>query len=291
MSKTSQSYLGLILILMKHRLSMTVAFSSVVGWFLFTNEISIEILVLFFGTFFLSGGASALNQYQERKLDFNMGRTQKRPIPAGLIAPNDAFLISLVLILSGFTLLTFFTNLPTAFLGLLNVVFYNFLYTPLKTKTQFAVLPGAVVGAIPPMMGWAAAGGALTEQPIIFFATFMFLWQMPHFWLLAIKYREDYERAGFLMLTKKVSEFKVKQLVYFWGFITSLFLMGFPIFFKDSSVLTTILLIVLNFGFIIGFYKILFKPQTGSKSILKAFFFINYYALSVMLVLIGNSFI
>lgn len=291
MNNPLKTYFGHILALMKHRLSMAIALSAIVGWFLFTNDLSFNIIALYFGTFFLSGGASALNQFQEWKLDFHMGRTKKRPIPAKLISPNNALLISLTLIVIGFFILLFFTSITTALLGLLNIVFYNLVYTPLKTKSQYAVLPGALVGAIPPMMGWSAAGGILTEKPILFFATFMFLWQMPHFWLLAIKYRKDYENAGFLMLTKKVEEFKVKQLVFFWGFITSLFLMGFPIFFKDSPIATTVLLVLLNIGFIIGFYRILFKAQAEDKSSLKAFFFINFYALSVMLILIGNSFL
>ena len=289
MIKNSGTYIRLVLVLMKHRLSMTVAFSAIVGWFLFSSELSLQLITLFIGTFFLSGGASALNQYQERKLDTKMGRTKNRPIPSELMTPKQALITSLSLLLLGFLVLLVFNSVIPAILGILNAVIYNLIYTPLKTKTQYAVLPGAIVGAIPPMMGWSAAGGMLSDKTIIFFATFMFLWQMPHFWLLAIKYGKEYEKAGFSMLTKEMSILSVKQLVFIWGFITSLFLMGFPLFIESTSMVMAILLAIVNIGFIIGFYKLLFKPKEEQKSAIKAFLFINTYALSVMLILIGNS--
>ncbi|MFB6319292.1 protoheme IX farnesyltransferase [Saccharicrinis sp. FJH54] len=276
---------------MKHRLSMTVAFSAIVGWFLFTSEISFGILALYLGTFLLAGGSSAMNQYQERELDKNMGRTRNRPLPSGSLSAPAAFLIAVLLMLLGTVILFAFNNITTAFLGVLNAVIYNLVYTKLKTKTQYAVLPGAIVGAIPPMMGWAAAGGNILQPQIVYFAMFMFLWQMPHFWLLVIKYGKEYEKAGFSILSGKIDEQKIKRLVFFWGAITSAYLLGFPLFFRHASLLVMIALMILNIGFIIGFYRILYKPKEEKRSTIKAFLFINSYALLVMILFIANTFI
>ncbi|MFC0878142.1 protoheme IX farnesyltransferase [Saccharicrinis sp. FJH2] len=291
MERNKTSYFHTILVLMKHRLSMTVAFSSVVGWFLFSSEISFGILALYLGTFFLAGGSSAMNQYQERELDKMMGRTKNRPLPSGILSAPSAFSIALLLMLLGTLILFTFNNITTAALGILNAVIYNLIYTKLKTKTQYAVLPGAIVGAIPPMMGWAAAGGDIMQPQIVYFAMFMFLWQMPHFWLLVIKYGKEYEKAGFSILSGKIDEQKIKRLVFFWGAITSAYLLAFPLFFKHASLLVMIALMILNIGFIIGFYRILYKPKEEKRSTIKAFLFINSYALLVMILFIANSFI
>lgn len=283
--------INIILVLMKHRLSMTVAFSAVVGWFLLSSEISWGTLSLFIGTFLLSGGASAMNQYQERHLDKKMGRTKNRPLPLELITPRTAFTIAIVLMLLGALCLFLFNNATTALLGLLNAVIYNLIYTVLKTKTQYAVLPGALVGAIPPLMGWAAAGGNILHPQIIYFATFMFLWQMPHFWLLVMKYGQEYEKAGFSILSEKIDADKIKRLVFFWGAVTSIYLLGFPFFFRNSPLISMVILMILNILFILGFYRILYKPKQEAKSTFRAFLFINSYALLVMILFIINTFL
>lgn len=280
-----------VLILMKHRLSLMVAFSAVVGWFLLSTDISWQLLFLFVGTFLLAGGASALNQFQERHLDIKMGRTQNRPLPSGSMASGTALVISYVLIISGTILLLLFNSWLTALLGMLNVVIYNFIYTILKTKTQYAVLPGAIVGAIPPMMGWTAAGGNLLQPQIIYFAMFMFMWQMPHFWLLVIKYGKEYEKAGFSILSGSIDEQKIKRLVFYWGAITSVYLLAFPLFFRNAPEFTMVLIILLNLIFIAGFYKILYKANEESKSTFKAFMLINSYAMLIMILFIVNTFI
>lgn len=276
---------------MKHRLSMTVAFSAVVGWFLFSSGISFYLLSLFLGTFLLAGGSSAMNQYQERDLDKKMGRTKDRPLPAGLIQSNVALRIAFGIMVAGFVVLLFFNGVLTAGLGILNAIIYNLVYTRLKTKTQYAVLPGAIVGAIPPLMGWTAAGGGISDPRILYFAMFMFLWQMPHFWLLVMKYGKEYEKAGFSILSREIDEKKIKRLVFYWGAVTSSYLLGFPLFFREASPVVLILLLFLNIGFILGFYRILFKPKEENRSTIKAFLFINSYALLVMILFIFNSFI
>jgi protoheme IX farnesyltransferase len=151
------------------------------------------------GTALVSGGASALNQYWERAADARMHRTSKRPIPSGRVAPGDALAFGLVISTAGFALLATVNGL-TYFLGVLALGSYVLAYTPLKRVTSLCTVVGAVPGAIPPMMGWAAARGSLDPGAWGLFSL-LFLWQLPHFLAIGWMFREDYERAGFPMLT------------------------------------------------------------------------------------------
>jgi len=153
-----------------------------------------------FGTLLVGGGAGALNQYIEKDYDAMMKRTDKRPLPAGRVSPPEVFWFGTVLSLAGIALLAFGTNLLTSFLGSVTIATYLFLYTPLKRITPFATLVGGIPGALPPMMGWAAARNEVGFPSIVLFAI-LFFWQIPHFHSLAWVYRKDYARAGFKMLT------------------------------------------------------------------------------------------
>ena len=151
------------------------------------------------GTALLAGGACALNQYQERELDARMERTRHRPLPAGLLDPRRALVFSVGLLAAGGSVLAWRVNLLTALLGLLTAVLYNFVYTPMKRHTWLNTPMGAIPGAIPPMMGWAAASGRLEAGAWLLFAM-VFLWQHVHFYAIAWLFRDDYRRAGFRML-------------------------------------------------------------------------------------------
>jgi protoheme IX farnesyltransferase len=151
------------------------------------------------GTALVSGGASALNQYWEREADARMRRTSARPIPSGRVAPGDALAFGLVISAAGFALLATVNGL-TYFLGVIALASYVLAYTPLKRVTSLCTVVGAIPGAIPPMMGWAAARGTLDAGAWGLFSL-LFLWQLPHFLAIGWMFREDYERAGFPMLT------------------------------------------------------------------------------------------
>src|SRR5262245_27596331 len=150
------------------------------------------------GTAFVSGGASALNQYAEREADARMQRTRARPIPAGRVAPVSALAFGLLLSAAGLGLLAGINGL-TYFLGIAALGSYVLLYTPLKRISSLCTVVGAVPGAIPPLMGWAAARGSLDAAGWGLFAI-LFLWQLPHFLAIGWMYREDYARGGFPML-------------------------------------------------------------------------------------------
>jgi protoheme IX farnesyltransferase len=153
------------------------------------------------GTMLIAGGAGALNQYVERHFDALMRRTARRPLAAGRIEPLSALWLGILLSLAGGTYLAVSVNALASLIALLTLGSYVALYTPLKRKTPFCTLVGALSGAAPPLIGWAAASGKLSIEAWILFAV-LFLWQFPHFMAIAWMYREDYARAGYLVLPR-----------------------------------------------------------------------------------------
>ncbi len=152
------------------------------------------------GTALIAGGTNALNQFAERDLDARMNRTRHRPLPDGRITPGAALTFSVSISIMGALYLAVLVNPLTSILGVLTLGSYLFIYTPLKRKTNLSTIVGAVPGAIPPMMGWAAATNSIEFGAWVLFAI-LFLWQLPHFLAIGWLYREDYERAGFSILS------------------------------------------------------------------------------------------
>ena len=153
------------------------------------------------GTLLVASGAGALNQYVERKFDAQMRRTARRPVAAGRLTPSVALVFGTVLSAVGSIYLAIAVNLLSSVLAALTLLTYLLVYTPLKRKTPLCVLVGAFPGAMPPLIGWAAATGRLNLEAGILYAM-LFLWQFPHFMAIAWMYREDYDRAGYLVLPK-----------------------------------------------------------------------------------------
>lgn len=175
-------------------------------------------------------------------------------------------------------------------LGILNLVLYNLIYTPLKTRSWLAIIPGALVGGVPPLIGWTSAGHYLFHPNAIFLFIFVCLWQVPHFWLLMIKYGKEYESAGFSTISTILSEIQIKKVVFLWGVTTSVFLMSFPLFGFNLKPFLIVSMVVTNLFFIRLFYRFLFQdrnPQTVSR----AFILINSYAMAIFILLIVNSMI
>ncbi|MEP6822499.1 MAG: heme o synthase [Chthoniobacterales bacterium] len=189
--------------LVKARLTTLVLLTTAVGFYLGTTGAP-DFLQLFhavFGTAMAAAGAAALNQWWERRLDALMHRTRERPIPGGRMTPRHAFLVGLLLSVAGVAYLSVVCNRLSAFLALATIAIYVLAYTPLKRVSTANTLVGAVPGALPPMIGWAAASGNVDLPAWSLFAI-MFCWQMPHFFALAWMYREDYARGGFQMLSR-----------------------------------------------------------------------------------------
>jgi heme o synthase len=217
--------------LVKARLTLLVLLTTAVGFYL-AAEPPVDYRALFhavFGTAAAAAGAAALNQWWERAPDALMRRTRTRPIPAGRMLPLQALVLGIVLSVLGVAYLAIICNALSAALTAITIAIYIFAYTPLKRASTANTAVGAVPGAIPPMIGWAAARGNIGAGAWALFAI-VFLWQLPHFFAIAWMYREDYSRAGFRMISSddRSGERSASQSVFFC--ILLLVIAGLPAF-------------------------------------------------------------
>jgi protoheme IX farnesyltransferase len=188
--------------LVKARLTLLVLLTTAVGYYLGASP-PLNYAQFFhsvFGTALAAAGAAALNQWWEHRLDALMLRTKSRPVPAGRMRPRDALVIGTILSIGGLVYLGLTCNTLSTFLAAITIAIYIFAYTPLKRFSTTNTLVGAIPGAIPPLIGWAAAQGRLNAEAWSLFVI-MFVWQVPHFFAIAWMYRDDYDRAGFRMLS------------------------------------------------------------------------------------------
>jgi heme o synthase len=274
--------------LTKFKITFFVTLTTSIGYLLFEPKINFQLILTSVGVLVLASGASSLNEYQERNLDFKMKRTKSRPIPSGRISPNFALIISSLLILLGSVIL-YFVKSEVMFIGIFTLLWYNGIYTPLKSKSAFAIIPGALVGALPPIIGWIAAGGNILDKEIIILSSFLFIWQIPHFWLLLLMYDDQYKEAGFPTLSKLFSENQILKITYTWIIIlviSSLLLINVDL---SNGIISNFILI--TFGIIALLYslKILFKKRRDVFR--KSFLMINLYALCVLLLITIENFI
>ena len=196
-----QSNLGDYVALTKPRLNFLVVLTSAAGYYL-GSVVSINLWLMaqaVVGTALVASGAAVLNQVYERDTDALMRRTIRRPLPDHRVTAGDATIFGLALSVAGIALLAFGANLLAALLAFATLTVYLVIYTPMKRRSSASTLVGAVPGALPPLIGWAAAHGAVTIGGWTLFAI-VFLWQIPHFMAIAWMYREDYRSAGFPML-------------------------------------------------------------------------------------------
>ena len=187
--------------LTKPRITFLILVSTALGFYMASSK-DIDWIAFFYtmvGTLFLSGGAGTVNHYIEKDLDTLMNRTQSRPIPAGLIEHNIALYFGIVLSAIGILILFLLVNQLTALLGILTLILYIFIYTPLKKITWLNTTIGAIPGAMPVLGGWSGASNSISPDAWILFAI-LFLWQHPHFYAIALMCKDDYKKAGFMML-------------------------------------------------------------------------------------------
>ena len=190
------------LALTKPRLVSMVVLSALVGYLLApsVSRAPLAAIAAVLATTFVAAGAMVLNQFLERDIDSKMLRTQSRPIPSGRLEPVQAFVFGLIISAIGFLLYLLWVNPTSLFFSFLTWASYLFVYTPLKRWTSLSTIVGAVPGALPPVIGWMAAGGPVGIQPLILFLI-IFFWQVPHFLAIAWIYRDDYERARLPVLS------------------------------------------------------------------------------------------
>jgi protoheme IX farnesyltransferase len=186
--------------LLKFRLSFLVAFSCVFGYALASPQIHWFTLgMLFIGGFLISGASIVVNQILERDLDKLMSRTRHRPLPTDRVTVNEAITFCIACLSAGVAILLVYTNSFTAWLSIVSMILYAFVYTPLKRVGPIAVFAGAIPGALPPLLGWIAATGGISHEAMIIFGI-QFIWQFPHFWAIAWVADDDYKKAGFKLL-------------------------------------------------------------------------------------------
>jgi protoheme IX farnesyltransferase len=209
------------------------------------NETTEGLLWLIAGGFLITGASNGFNQVLERNLDRLMDRTKNRPIAAGRMSPEAGIFISSLMGIAGFLILYFKLNALSGWLGLAAMLMYVLVYTPLKQYTPIAVFIGAIPGAMPPLLGWAAATGTVGKEGLMLF-TLQFVWQFPHFWAIAWMLDDDYRKAGFRLLPSsggrdKASAFQV--LIYTLGLIPLSFT---PILLNFAGAAATVFLLAIG---------------------------------------------
>lgn len=265
----------------KGRIALLAALSAATGYILAAERMSLGIVAPTVGLFLLACGSSAVNQYQERAIDALMTRTKGRPIPSGRLTPRQALLIALGSMLSGALILWVSAGLVALALGLFAALWYNGVYTYLKKVSRFAAIPGAVIGAIPPAVGWAAAGGSPLDPKILALCFFFFVWQVPHFWLLLLSYGRDYERAGLPSLTSTFTAGQLSQITFVWILATAVTCLLIPLFGTVRTTLTSFLLLGATSWLVWNATR--FVKARGERLSFKcAFREINIYALVVI---------
>lgn len=272
-----------LLDLTKFKVSVAVTLSAFSGYVLFSKSIDWDIFIFSFGLLLIIGASSALNHIQERKLDPLMPRTANRPLPSKTLRLTEAvaiatlfFMVGSIILLIKFSLLVWLGSFFAAF-------WYNGIYTPLKRVTSYAIIPGSVVGAIPPFIGYWAAGGPMFDRPIILLSVFFFIGQIPHFWLLMKKYHKDYSKAGFPVITEKMSDSQINRMITIWmaaGIGAALLVSVFVPFSRGASYIIL--------GYCLFFIAVIGKDILRKTDLQfgKNFLMLNMMYLLIMLVII-----
>jgi protoheme IX farnesyltransferase len=240
-----------MVLLTKPRLSALVMLSAVVGFFFGSTEQFNWVLLVhtFLGTALVAFGSSALNQFLERNTDALMQRTEDRPLPARRMTPTQALYFGACSSAAGLIYLAACTNFDAALIAALTLAIYIFVYTPLKRVTSMNTLVGAIPGALPPLIGFAAARGELAAQGWALFAI-VFLWQLPHFLAIAWIYREDYARAGYVMLPRVDDEGHSCGRQVVLQSVTLVPISLVPLFFHMTGVFYAIGALIMGFAFL-----------------------------------------
>lgn len=274
----------LLLELNKVKITFAVTLTTIAGYVLAKNSFDSGLILPVLGIFILACGSAALNHFQDRDKDALMQRTINRPIPSGKISPTAVLIIAIFEIALGTYIIYIGSNFLAAQLGLLALIWYNGIYTPLKRKTAFAVVPGSIIGAIPPMVGWVAGGGELSDPRLFVLAFFFFIWQVPHFWLLMLKYGKEYENAGYPSITSMISKQQIKRATFMWTAATAVTALMIPVSGLISTVFFKITIVIAALWLIVVFASLL----SSKKEDFNPFYYfmrINYFVLIMIIAL------
>ncbi|HEY0031488.1 MAG TPA: heme o synthase [Bacteroidia bacterium] len=272
---------------MKFRLASLVVFSAAIGYVAVTPQINwAQMGWLVLGGFLVTGASNGFNQILERDLDKLMNRTQNRPLPQGRMSVTEALLLASITGIAGVSILWIFMNPLSGILGLLALLLYTVVYTPLKRVTPFAVFVGAFPGAIPPLLGCVAATEGFGEVPLIGWIMFVgqFIWQFPHFWAIAWVLDDDYKKAGFRMLPSPGGRDKSSafQVLVYTLFLYPISLM--PVMFHFSGPVSSLVISFCSIYFLYQAY-ILYRECTveaARKLMFGSFFYLPAIQLAVL---------
>jgi len=273
--------------LSKLQIMLPVSLTGFTGFFIYNPVISANLIIVSIGILLLAVSSSALNQIQEVDLDRKMNRTHLRPLPEGRIRKSNAFIFTIITLIVGTLLIYHYGNLLAALIGLFTMLWYNGVYTYSKRITAFAVVPGALTGALPPLIGWVAAGGGAMDKPIIFIEFLFFMGQIPHFWLLILKYGKEYSEAGIPSLTDTFSKEQINWLTFIWlviSVVAALFLCYFEVI-RSSLV---IMILLAGSVYIIYRFSPLLKTSMVNKPAREYSILLNLYFLLIMILLIAD---
>jgi len=214
--------------LLRLRLAAAVGLSAAAGYALADDGVGAELIPPAAGCILLAAGASALNQVQERRQDARMARTAGRPIPIGRLSALEGSVVAGMLLMAGEALLLL-GSLFAAALGVLAVLWYNVLYTHLKRRTAFAAVPGALTGCLGPAIGWSAAGGQADGSRLFAIMIIMFLWQVPHFWVLGLQRKDEYRAAGLPSPAAALGTDRLSRITFVWSLGTAVATLMLPL--------------------------------------------------------------
>ncbi|HEX5743094.1 MAG TPA: heme o synthase [Flavobacteriaceae bacterium] len=272
--------------LVKVRLTMSVVFSAGFGYVLGSDSsINFFLLtILLLGGFLITGAANGLNQVFEKDLDKLMTRTGNRPVASGRLSVTEAYVVSLVLGIFGVFLLNYFFNFLSSMIGVLSLIIYAFIYTPLKQKSRLAVFAGAVAGAAPPVIGYVAFTGTIDIWCILLF-TLQFLWQFPHFWAIAWMLDDDYKKAGFRLLPSLNGRTKFSAIITFLS--TSLIIPLVLFFYLENyvGILIGFLIMILTINFTYQAYQLYQnrKMENAKKLMFGSFYYLPLVQILLMI--------
>ncbi|MGE5238606.1 MAG: protoheme IX farnesyltransferase [Chloroflexota bacterium] len=273
------------LILCRFRIALLSAFSAASGVILVSGQFEMTVVGVLGGVFLLACGCSSLNQYQERASDSLMPRTRGRPIPAGRVGRTRGLCFSLALLGLGWSVIVLTAGLVAASLGLLGVMWYNGVYTYLKKKSAFASVPGALTGAMTPAIGWVAGGGSLSDPKVLCLCFFFFLWQVPHFWLLLIRYGIEYEMAGLPSLTRVFRKRQLALITFQWVCAVAVSCSLFALFRVTASAVGNSALLGLSLLLLWNSLPLLREEKDSFRGVFRT---VNWYAFLVVLCLVAD---
>jgi heme o synthase len=281
-----KSLLRIISELGKVRISLPVSLSALTGYVMFTGDLHAQAWLLALGVFFMSCSSGALNHWQESDIDAKMPRTKNRPIPSGKISRNGALAVAVGFAAVGSVILILTNPVMALILSWVTLFSYNLVYTPLKKVTAFAVIPGSMVGALPPLIGWAGAGGNLTSEIILIVASFFFIGQIPHFWLLLLMFGDQYKLAGLPSLNQIFNDGQLKRITYTW-ILTTIAAALLVIFFVFSNQILMFVLLFYAFYLLFSLSIALFSQK--EFAVRPAFLKLNLMYLLMMFFLIADA--